>query len=116
MGRPARIVDEELARKLERLLVAAGSKRQLAFALDLEPTTLARSLAERAFTPSTKAQIMARIDDAESALEEANNSRKRRMLNQNNKADVLQILQKLYTLLPDAIAALEAASGRVASR
>src|SRR3546814_9180694 len=68
MGRPARIVDLELARTIEGLVSSAGSVRRVAMLLDLDPATLSRSLGISAFARTTRLKIMANLEAATLAV------------------------------------------------
>lgn len=108
MGRPPRLQDHNLARRLDELLVLAGSSRKLALLFGLDPATLSRSMTQRAFAAGTRAKILARIESVTSRLSGelgAGDLQAHRVV---PNGEMLQILQKLYTLLPGAIAALEA--------
>ena len=110
MGRPPRLKDHDLAGQLDNLLLLAGSSRKLALALGLEPSTLSRSMVDRAFASGTRAKIIARIEDVTSGLIGAQSTANPATRIRETNEQMLQILQKLYTLLPGAIAALEAAA------
>ncbi|MDR6127109.1 hypothetical protein [Sphingomonas sp. SORGH_AS_0438] len=110
MGRPPRLQDHDLAGQLDNLLLLAGSSRKLALALGLEPSTLSRSMVDRAFASGTRAKIIARIEDVTNGLIGAQSTASPATRLKETDEEMLQILQKLYTLLPGAIAALEAAA------
>src|SRR3546814_3752394 len=102
MGRPARIVDLELARTIEGLVSSAGSVRRVAMLLDLDPATLSRSLVISAFARTTRLKIMANLEAATLAVAAGRpKSSSGRKL--ENSDTLLHILQKLYTLLQDEI-------------
>lgn len=111
MARPARATDNDLAARIDALVAEAGSLRQAAIALHLDPSTLSRSLKQRAFGRTTRNQILTRLDEANTLVRQRGPVRKGRKPRPENRSDALHILHKLYKLLPDAIAALEAASG-----
>jgi len=104
MGRPCRQLDTDFAEKLDVMVRRAGSVRRAALALGVAPTTLARSLEEQSFARVTKDRIAARMAAAEAELVAPRVRMKR---TSTRISEVAQILEKLFRLLPAAIAELE---------
>jgi hypothetical protein len=105
MGRPKRVVDDELTQTLQALVRGSGSMRRVAISLELEPTTLARSLASGAFSANTRNWISERLSGTISEL--VSRPKRSKKLPKTDD-DLLQKLHKLNILLTCAIAALEA--------
>jgi hypothetical protein len=65
-------------------------------------------MTQRAFAAGTRAKILARIESVTSRLSGELGAGDLQAHREVPNGEMLQILQKLYTLLPGAIAALEA--------
>lgn len=103
MGRPARIKDNQLTLELEDLIRLAGSMQKAAEALGLVPSTFYRSYQAGAYDKTTRQLISNRLPAARSAFVAPAALAK----TQNALPDLLQIMHKLYTILPGLIAELE---------
>ena len=112
MGRPKRQPDRSFAQRVEKLIAIHGSRRQVALAAGIAPTTLARSLDQKAFDRGTR-------DKVEVLLPREVARSRSVLLAPTGRArsveEVLQILQKLSKLLPEAMQELEAAMSQADS-
>jgi hypothetical protein len=113
MGRPKRQPDEELSTEIQDLVVVAGgSLRRVALALEITPTTLARSLEKRAFSKGTRQRIERKIEVARGELTCPKSQSKD---GAKSSEQMLQIVHKLSTLLSEAVAELQVAKAQLDS-